>query len=124
MVSTLEQSAGFATTICSDENGCLVPDKYTWVPDGQCIKDPTNKMFVEHVYLNDGKNGAFSNPIPDYNIQGYSSTTRLTFNNEKYGRETEVDMQAFAMMQSTQDNLESKLYSGFLGLGSGYSADT
>lgn len=80
-------------------------------------------MISERAHLNDGTDGSFINPIPEYTLQGFSVTNRIEFFNMDYGRKKQVDMKSFAIMQSNNYEFESEYYSGYLGLGP-YSSDS
>ena len=43
-------------------------------------------MIDENARLNDGQDGSFVDPIPNYILQGYSATNRVQFYNRDFGR--------------------------------------
>jgi len=129
-ISTQEESVGYVTSICSDttQHRCYVPDKFPWGidqsnPSDACIKDLSQNMISENARLNDGDDGSFVDPIPNYVLQGYSATNRIEFYNRDFGRKKQLEMKSFAIMQSNNFDFKSPYYSGYLGLGP-YSSDT
>lgn len=80
-------------------------------------------MIDENARLNDGQDGSFVDPIPNYILQGYSATNRVQFYNRDFGRFKSLDMRSFAIMQSNNFDFRSPYYSGYLGLGP-YSSDS
>ena len=78
VLTALEESAGFVSSVCTNnDNGCSVPDPYPWNPQNNldnCLQDVSSKIFYEKSRLNDGKDGAFSDPLPDYYLEGHSVT--------------------------------------------------
>lgn len=86
LITTQEESMGYVTSICDVNRKCDVPNKFPWSsetknPADPCIEkselgqDQTN----EKAKLNGGADQAFNDPIPDFVLEGYSATNRLTF---------------------------------------------
>lgn len=130
IISTQEESVGYATSVCKagGQTRCTVPDRFPWGddienPSDACITDFSASMIEETAHLNDGADGSFIDPIPEYILQGFSATNRIMFYNSDYGRQMEVDMKSFAIMQSNNFEFQSNTFSGYLGLGP-YSSDS
>lgn len=130
IISTQEESVGYVTSVCKagGQTRCTVPSRFPWGndiynPSDACISDFSATMIEETAHLNDGADGSFIDPVPEYILQGLSATNRITFYNRDYGRQMEVDMKSFAIMQSNNYEFESEYYSGYLGLGP-YSSDS
>lgn len=102
----MEESAGYVTSLCNKETRlCDVPNKFPWGPSESnpadpCVKNLSQTIIYEHARLNDGKENEFTDPIPNYVLQGYSATNMVQFTNPAYGREKNVEMKTFAIMQS------------------------